>query len=78
MSPICREPPPVRKKFNADPNSLGDRPHPPAPRRPAGLPYATPQDRGRRLRPHAECAGLVDVGALGGDVGRGERWLISL
>jgi hypothetical protein len=41
--------------------------HPPAPRRPAGLPSATPQDRRRRLRPDAGCAGLVDVGALGGD-----------
>ena len=50
--------------------------HPPAPRRPAGLPSATPLDRGRRLWPDAECAGLGDVGALvdvraavGGDAG---------
>jgi len=26
-----------------------------------------PQDRRRRLRPDAECAAGVDVGALGGD-----------
>jgi hypothetical protein len=70
MSATCREPPSVRKNFNADhtsPGDLGDRPHPPAPRRPAGLPSVTPQDRGRRLRPDAECAALVDVGAVDGD-----------
>jgi hypothetical protein len=44
-------------------------PHPPAPRRPAGLPSATSQDRDRRLRPDTECAALVDVGAFGGDAG---------
>jgi hypothetical protein len=44
-------------------------PRPPAPRRPAGLPSATPRDRRRRLRPGAECAGLGDVGAVGGDAG---------
>jgi hypothetical protein len=32
------------------------------------LPSATPQDRRRRLGPDAECAGLGDVGAVGGDV----------
>ena len=42
-------------------------PHPPAPRRPAGLPSATPRDRRRRLRPDAECTALVDAGAVGGD-----------
>jgi hypothetical protein len=31
------------------------------------LPSATPQDRRRRLRPDAECAGLGDVGAVGDD-----------
>jgi hypothetical protein len=41
-------------------------PYPPAPRRPAGLSCATPHDR-RRLRPDADRAVLVDVGAVGGD-----------
>ena len=48
-------------------------------RRPAGLPSATPQDRGRRLRPDANGAGIVDVGAVGGDaaddVARGSVWV---
>jgi hypothetical protein len=60
----------LRKKSNADHNSLGafGRPrHAPAPWRPAGLPSVSPHDRRRRLRPDAECAGLVDVGAVGGD-----------
>jgi len=39
----------------------------PAPRRPAGLPSLTPQDRCRRLRLDAEGAALVDVGAVGGE-----------
>jgi hypothetical protein len=42
-------------------------PRPPAPRRPAGLPSVSPQNRRRRLRPGAECPAVVDVGALGGD-----------
>ena len=36
-------------------------------RRSAGLPSVMPHDRRRRLRPDAECAGLVDVSAVGGD-----------
>jgi hypothetical protein len=31
----------------------------------------SPQDRRSRLRPDAECAVLVDVGALGGDAADG-------
>jgi hypothetical protein len=31
------------------------------------LPSASPHDRCRRLQPDADCAGLVDVGAVGGD-----------
>jgi hypothetical protein len=31
------------------------------------LPSASPQDRRRRLRPDAECAAVVDGGAIGGD-----------
>jgi hypothetical protein len=41
--------------------------HPPAPRRPAGLPSVKPHDRGRRLRPDADRAALVDGGAFGCD-----------
>jgi hypothetical protein len=35
------------------------------------LPSMSPQDRRSRLRPDAECAVLVDVGALGGDAADG-------
>jgi hypothetical protein len=66
----CREPPPFTKKFKADHTSLANFGAPtirPAPRRPAGLPSVTPHDRRRRLRPDADFAGLVGVGAVGGE-----------
>jgi hypothetical protein len=48
--------------------SLFRRPtHPPAPRRPAGLPSVMPRDRRRRLRPDVDRAALGDLGALGDD-----------
>jgi hypothetical protein len=52
------------KKYNPAHTTRGDRHIRP---RPAGLPSVTPQDRRRRLQPDAECAGLVDMGAIGGD-----------
>jgi len=35
------------------------------------LPTVTPHDRRRRLRPDAECGGLVEEGAVGGDAAEG-------
>jgi hypothetical protein len=71
MSAMCREPPPFYEKTqrrSRQPRHFGDRPHPPAPRRPAGLPSVTPQDRRRRLRLDADRGALVDGGAVRDDV----------
>ena len=57
----------LRKDSTPHTATLGRPTHPPAPQRSADLPSLTPRDRGRRLRPDAGCAGLVDSGAIGGD-----------
>jgi hypothetical protein len=59
----------MSKAFVKEPDSEADLPYepPPAPRRPASLPSATPRDRRRRLRPDVERAALGDAGAVGGD-----------
>jgi hypothetical protein len=63
-----REPPPFTKKVNADHTTLADFLIRPCPGARRVLPSVTPHDRRRRLQPDAECATLVDVGALGGDI----------
>ena len=55
------------KKYNPAHTTRGDRHIRPRPGARRDCPPVTPQDRRRRLQPDAECAGLVDMGAIGGD-----------